>query len=168
MVNELFQDVLDGHNPPDGYLSPLTPEVQRLMARTWQATQEGRGIGPIDKYDLLLGLAGADPLNRDTEPFHSAQLLVRLRNVVAHYTPEEVAADVEHRLALQLRPRFPANRLMERSLGHPWWPDHCLGAGCAKWAAQSAMSLADYVTDTIGLTPNYRRLRDADWAGHAL
>jgi hypothetical protein len=84
----------------------------------------------------------------------------QLRNTLVHYQPENMPADwelvVKSRLQ-SLRGRFDNNRLMAGS-GNPWWPDHCLGHGCAEWSVQSVVGLADHVSDLINLQLNYRRL----------
>jgi hypothetical protein len=165
MVNELFQDAVDEHNlSGDGYLAPLSRDTHLLMARMWRATDAGHGLGPLDKYDLLLAAAGMASLDRGRQPYQDAQLLVKLRNAVAHYQPELLFTDVPHRLATQLTSKFAANVLMAGA-GNPWWPDHCLGAGCAEWAVQTAMALADHVASAVGITPNYQRTRRSGWMG---
>ena len=85
-------------------------------------------------------------------------MLVKLRNAVAHYQPEHLFANVPHRL----KGKFAANALMAGA-GNPWWPDLCLGAGCAAWAIQTAMALADHVASAVGITPNYQRIRQRGW-----
>jgi hypothetical protein len=161
MVNELFQDAVDEHNlSGDGYLAPLSRDTHLLMARMWQATDGGRGLGPLDKYDLLLAAVGMASLDRGRNPYQDAQMLGKLRNAVAHYQPEHLFANVPHRL----KGKFAANALMAGA-GSPWWPDHCLGAGCAGWAIQTATALADYVASAVGITPNYQRIRQRGWMG---
>jgi hypothetical protein len=98
-----------------------------------------------------------------TAPIQDVTLTIKLRNALVHYTPEDVAADVSHELDA-LRPRFAASALMAGS-GNAWWPDHCLGAGCADWAQRSVTALADTVAGRLGVEPNYMRLRDRGWDG---
>jgi hypothetical protein len=75
-----------------------------------------------------------------------------------------VAADEPHKMEERLRGKFVDNRLMEGS-GNPWWPDHCLGHGCAEWAARSALVLADQICGDLGIKPNYQRIADKGWHG---
>jgi hypothetical protein len=37
--------------------------------------------------------------------------------------------------------RSTDNQLMINATQNPWYPDRCLGAGCAQWAADSAKYL---------------------------
>jgi hypothetical protein len=40
--------------------------------------------------------------------------------------------------------------------GNVWFPDHALGAGCAKWAIDSARAFADEWMMRLNLEPVYR------------
>jgi hypothetical protein len=95
-----------------------------------------------------------------------AALLVRLRNALVHFKPENIPADEEHELQKRLRGKFPDNRLMESS-GSPWWPSHGLGHGCSEWAVRSARALVDEVLADVGIAPNYQRIEAAGWNGRA-
>jgi hypothetical protein len=92
--------------------------------------------------------------------------VIRLRNTLVHFKPENIAADEEHALEKRLRGKFPDNRLMEGS-ENPWWPSHGLAHGCSKWAVRSARALADRVLAEVGINPNYQRIEAAGWNGRA-
>ena len=38
---------------------------------------------------------------------------------------------------------------------NPWFPDRCLGAGCAAWSASTARAVADEWTKRLGLPRFY-------------
>jgi hypothetical protein len=164
VVNELFQDAHDSHGVSgEGYIAPLTEQTRRIMAELWRGTAEGTKVRPLEKYELLLTAAGVEPMERGARPYQDAHLVVQLRNAIAHYQPESVSPDWPHRMADRLRGRFPDNKLMT-SAGNPWWPSHCLGAGCARWAVSSAVAVTDHVCGKLSIRPNYMRLRDRDWS----
>jgi hypothetical protein len=164
MVNELFQDALDGHGlSGDGYLAPLPGEMVQLMAEFWQATDEGSRLRPLDKYSMLLLFAGAPALDRGAKPYQDAALVIRTRNAIAHYLPEDRSSNIQHPLE-GLRGKFPENPLMAGS-GNAWWPDHALGRGCADWAHRAVKTLSDLACDELGISPNYRRLENSGWFG---
>jgi len=165
VVNELYQDAYDGHGiAGDGYIAPLAEEVRWRLAQIWEATDEGSKLRPLDKYELLLMSAGCDVLDKGNQPFQDALLVVQLRNAIAHYQPEDVSADVAAKTERKLRGKFPDNPLM-KGQGNAWWPDHCLGYGCAKWAHGSATALTDRVSGDLGLRLNYIRNREDNWRG---
>lgn len=166
-VSELFQDACDGHGLlDDGYLAPLGSDVVAKMAIIWRATDAGWSLTLVEKWQWLLECAGHPRLDPGAAPAQDALLLVRLRNKLVHFKPEDVFADQEHALEKHLRRKFPGNKLMAGS-GNPWWPTHGLGHGCTEWAVGSARRLADDVFARLGMNPNYRRVEAAGWSGCA-
>ena len=159
MINELFQDALDEHGTEsDGYLAPLSGRTRQLM-REWWAITDGYEK-TLSKYQMILVFADEPKLDQGREPYQSAADLIALRDVLVHSRSESVSADQEHRLAKRLRHKIGQdNRLIEGS-GNPWWPDFALGAGCASWAYEAALAFADTVTNRVGITPNYQRIKD--------
>ena len=151
LINEQFQDAHDGHRSS---ISNLGQEANSRMALVWQTTG-GRGQ-VLEKYDWSLAATDRAQMDRGGEPYQSARLVVKLRNDIAHYRPEQVSAAWEHPMNA-LRGRFPENRLMSGS-GNAWWPDHCLGAGCVAWAASSAERFANHICAAVGISPNYQHL----------
>jgi hypothetical protein len=136
------------------------------MGKFWRATNGGRYLDALDKWQWLLECCGLDRLDRGGRPAQEAVLLPRLRNSLVHFKPENIAADEEHELEKRLRGKFADNRLMEGS-GNPWWPSHGLGYGCSEWAAYTARAVADRVVDQVGINPNYRRIEAGGWNGRA-
>jgi hypothetical protein len=166
-VSELFQDAYDRHGlSGDGYLAPLDAGAVEKMATVWRYTNSGWGLKPLDKWQALQDCCGREPLDLGVAPAQDAMLVVRLRNALVHFKPEDIAADEQHELERGLRGKFPENRLMEGS-GNPWWPSHGLGHGCCEWAIRSSRALADHVFDDIGIRPNYRRVEEMGWNGRA-
>jgi hypothetical protein len=108
-VSELFQDAHDGHGlRDDGYLAPLTPDAVGTMATVWRATNGGKNLDPLEKWQWMLECCGHDRLDRGAPPAQDAALLIRLRNTLVHLKPEDIAADEEHELEKRLRGEFAA------------------------------------------------------------
>jgi len=148
-INEWFDDVADGYL--QGHVEALAPfEVQ---IRTYW-TVSGGNDRVLDRYEMLFGLTGHDVIPKGEEPWQGARDLISLRNELMHAHPK---SDEVHRLEKALRNRFPDNKLMADDTGHPWWPYHCLGAGCAKWSYESAVVFVERVADELGLKPKYRQ-----------
>lgn len=105
--------LLDGHGlTGDGYLAPLPVEAPALMADLWRFTEHGARLRPLEKYERLLRIAGAPALERGAQPYQDAALVIRVRNAIAHYLPEDRSADIPHRLEQGLRGKFDENPLM--------------------------------------------------------
>jgi hypothetical protein len=83
------------------------------MGKFWRATNGGRYLDALDKWQWLLECCGLDRLDRGGRPAQEAVLLLRLRNSLVHFKPENIAADEEHELEKRLRGKFADNRLME-------------------------------------------------------
>ena len=162
MINELFQDAADGHAPePDGYITPLSEECRRTMAEVWAITRGGR-VPALEKFDSLLRSVGTPLLDRKSDLVKDAEAAIDLRNRLIHFRPEDRSAEDEAHAMERIRGKFADNALMAGS-GNPWWPDKALGHGAADWAHRSVKSLADHVSDAVGIVPNYRRLEAAGW-----
>ena len=153
-INELFQDVVDSH---ESYVSPLSKNTRALMASHWSMTEgHARSALPVvDRYQLVLNFAGLEMFSEGKQPYQDAQLLVRLRNYLIHYKPEDVSRGDEHKLEKQLRGKFPENQMMP---GNPFIPDRCLGAGCAHWSVRASRAYLDEFHETIQVVPNYQRV----------
>jgi hypothetical protein len=163
-INELFQDAHDRHGlTDDGYLAPVQADAITAMAATWRGTDQGVKLSALEKWQLLLIFSGREPLDRGAAPYQDAHFVTRLRNMILHFRPESVAVDEVHRLEGGLRGRFAENRLMAGSQ-NPWWPSHCLGHGCAEWAAQSVVAFSDRVCGELSIEPNYQRVAE-HWHG---
>lgn len=86
--------------------------------------------------------------------------------VIALFTTSQrqVPADGNDKLEVQINKRFPPNKMMAGT-GNPFWPDKCLGGGCANWAVESATKFAKEAFGRLRIEPNYQRIEwppDAD------
>jgi hypothetical protein len=166
MINELFQDAFDGHTPDGGTITPLSTNTRHLMAEYWRAIDLGARKRALYKYQALLTFAGQPVMDEGRQPYQDAYLAILLRNAIAHYRPQDLSPDEPAKMEQSLRPpNFAENRLMEES-DNPWWPDKCLGWGCADWSLQAVVALADHVVDAVGVHPNYVEHRETGWLGN--
>jgi hypothetical protein len=84
-------------------------------------------------------------------------LLIRLRNELIHYKPRNLASPTVHRLEKRLTGRFATNKLMTGA-GNSFFPDHCLGHGCAEWSVTSSEMYMNAFFADLGIVPNYQRV----------
>ncbi|MCJ0892902.1 hypothetical protein MTX35_11610 [Rhodococcus sp. ARC_M12] len=160
LVNQVFQDVADTEQgQPNSRTEGITEAAQSLMRTLWTDARLDTKLTVIDKYQLALLCVGKPRLETGRDPVQSAALLVRLRNELVHFKPEWHDHADEHRFERQLKNRFADSRLP----GDPWFPNKCLGAGCASWACDTASALAVEWWSRMGLTFDYSAdMRD--WA----
>ena len=162
-INELFLDtvaendidvgIASGELPwyhrgrkPRGPYTALPNALRSQMAQQWQ--QEVRKLKPLLRFQRALQVAGKDPYHKGRPPYQDVDLLMRLRNALIHYEVEWVQAG-EHRIENALRGRFPLNPFFPEDLDNTFYPDKCLGHGCAKWAVHSSLEFADSFHDRL-------------------
>jgi hypothetical protein len=147
VINEVLQDVTDEF---ESHIGTLSRAVRQRLVGYW-ITGERSSI--LDKYDHVLKLAGRAPMNRGVDPAQSAVVLVALRNYFVHYKPETIGRGglIYPRLEKRLQGRFVENRHMAGTT-NPWFPDRAVGAGCAKWAHETARAFVDHWASLMKLT----------------
>lgn len=163
-INELYCDANEKH--PD-MLQGLDRTLVSLMSKMWN-----RGIprtarySILEKYEIVLDLANIGTFKKSEKPYQDIKLLVELRNALVHYEPENIAGDGDndlsniepHKFEKHLKRKFEINPLT--GAGNPFYPDKCLGHGCAEWAVNSAVAFTDLFFSKIGIKPTYDHVRD--------
>jgi hypothetical protein len=156
-VNELFKDVVDGH---ESYISVVDDGSRKLIKAFWELTEE-RNRSPfsiLDKYQIVLTFCREEQFPAGAQPYQDADLAIKLRNELMHYKPESYGGETQHKFFKQLPTKFADNPLMAGS-GNPYFPDKCLGSPCAKWVIQAAQALADTFFERLKLVPIYQRVK---------
>jgi hypothetical protein len=156
VINELFDDVADRQR---GFIDSIPPEAVRLLAGLW-GKDELRSVErwPIlDKFGAALLCCGAAPFDRGSRAYQDVKLLISLRDNLVHARPETRTPGDLDKLSTGLINKFEPNRLMNGAT-NPYFPDHCLGAGCAIWTTKSARTFADDFFGRVKLTPNYQNV----------
>jgi hypothetical protein len=155
---ELLVDAADG--PFCNSTIGLTPEQCRRLSGLMGSR------GPLlDKYQTVLRILEKPLLNTDSDPYRSAALVVRLRNFLVHYSgewapiPDEESEPVPdgelHVLERRLKGHFGSTAFAEPDA--PFFPDHCLSAAAATWAAQSMLAFSDRVSERGSLLRKHLR-----------
>lgn len=172
-INELFVDSVE-HEARDPEPTPTDPprpvdqlprNGRKLMADVWPFDVDRQKI--LDKYQVALILNGKPKMDASARPHQDVDALVALRNNLVHYKPREIAAGLElaretERMARRLRDRGFAPNPFFSGLGNPFFPDKCLGHGCAKWAVESSVEFADAFFSRMGIVPRYERFKPLD------
>jgi hypothetical protein len=135
-VNELFLDTINHPNSENA--SQLPEKTRDLFANTWSLPKVD-ALSVLDKYSFALTLAGVTDFDKGSEPFQSAQLLIKVRNTLVHYVPNWASSTAStHTWERQLQAAgFSLNPMMPNN---PFFPDQCLGYGCAKWSVEVSLA----------------------------
>jgi hypothetical protein len=163
-INEIFCDATDSQNR----LEVLGEDKIKLLSNMWEMSVPRTAAYSItDKYQITLTLLEKPLFDKGTTPFQDISILIRLRNALTHYEPEwfssysGIKAEIDNlnKLSRQLIGKFPASKPFEKT-GNPYFPDKCLGYGCAKWAVLSCIKFTDEFYTKIGKEPTYNHVRE--------
>jgi hypothetical protein len=167
LVNELFQDAADigkVRKPMFRRSQIIDPRSVDLLGRFWTSKGGERNLAVLDKYQMSLLLCGAEKLDEGRNPYQDANNLVRLRNDLVHFKPATTLYKEGQDLERKLASRFPSNRAISKEAQLVWFPSHCLGSGCAAWARDTAIALADDWSERLGLSKYHREALSASSA----
>ena len=135
-INDLY---IEMQNLSQSGQPRLPPREQALLSRVWP---EVSGSPILHKYQVALSLADADSYDENKPPHVDADSLLRLRDELLSCNAEWEDKKGKHQsLEKRLKNKFLPNTLASR--GDPWFPDRCLGAGCAIWAVKTVQIFSD-------------------------
>jgi len=161
-VNELFASASAPNLEVGGGRGGLTANERETLVDVNDALANNR---TLERCQLVLHLLGRQPFDRGTAPFQDVDLLVKLRNSLVHYKPEWRAGGIEggqsaadSKLAKGLQTKHFSHNPFTGA-GNPFFPDKCLGHGCAAWVWKAALAFADEFFHRLGVTPVYDGIR---------
>ncbi|AUY50494.1 hypothetical protein [Streptomyces sp. CB01881] len=161
-LNELLGSASEDNLELAGAKGGLPPDERRDL--TFLMKVFGRRTSLLERIELVLELLGREPFEAGTKPFQDARLVVQLRNELVHYRPEWRAGAGASQEALKGIAKGLSDRSFTEnpftSQGNPFFPDRCLGHGCAAWAWMSMLSFANAFFERVGVTPIYDDMRD--------
>ena len=165
LINELFLDVVDYEAaepkpaPPDPPtpVHQLPPPGRERMAKMWLYGIEK--LRMLRKFEAALTLAEKQVFDRGAAPYQDVPLLIALRNKLVHFQPEWSGGEADRNFEQRLEGKLSLHPWFEGSPGNPFFPDKCLGHGCAEWAVSTSLRFADEFCSRMGITPNYHAFK---------
>lgn len=112
----------------------------------------------LERYDLILKSLGKPPLDKGKNPYQSARLLVRLRNMLVHYKSTWESEMSEEKLFKGLQslahkaPPFTTDRMN-------YFPHRCLSADCGAWALATTVEFLDDIYQRLGVKSRFDSCR---------
>lgn len=152
VINELFQDIKDGHS---SYLTGMEKKTANLVSSIWDDIDR---VNILKKFQLGLFCFRKDLFNTGASPYQDMDLVIKIRNDLVHYKPKSLCVNSTHTLESKLKGKFQENKLMSGA-GNNCYPDKYFGCGCSNWATQSAKKFADDFFAKIEITPNYQQVK---------
>ena len=101
----------------------------------------------LNKYQLALSVSDGDPFDQSASPYFDADSLFRLREGLLNYLNFRPVG--RRGLHNRLDGKFPLNPYAPPDAR--WFPDRCLGAGCARWAVSTAEVFGDDFRRRMGI-----------------
>jgi hypothetical protein len=164
-INELFSDAYDHPQKLNG----ISRNAKAVMSSLWQTEHFNRHAGVLEKFETALEVAGKDNFRKGDAEFQNAKILLELRNALVHFKPEFTATDESQvskttshgRLSRSLRGKFDPSKLggVDKT-GSVFFPQKCLGYGCAAWSVKSSFQFAQLFYEKIGLAAPFEHMQD--------
>lgn len=163
LINEVFADAAERHS---GAKSGLSDAEREILGDLWRlGVPRTARYSVLDKFRICLSLLRRHPFDEGSQSFQDVARLIKLRNALIHFEPETInhpsgtktAQRDTHRMERLFRGKFPLNPIA--GAGNPFWPDKCLGHGCAAWGVGATIIFGDEFFRRLGGTATYDHVR---------
>ena len=164
-INELYADVADGAY----YYADEKHEVLlRLIGEKWNNEKNFDRAPLLSKYQKILIIAGMPSFDEGDQAFANLRILIEIRNHLMHYTREWVVIGdrgcrgtgeetTSGKFEKILRQKFATNSFALKN--QPFFPNKCLGHGCAEWAVVNSLIFTDEFFRRLELPAPYEGIR---------
>jgi hypothetical protein len=165
-INELYADAAD-----DAYL--FTDEKNELLLKNigekWRNEKNFDRSPLINKYQKILMIADKSQFDEDNPVFSNIRNLIEIRNYLMHYKREwlvvqkdGISGDIKEthgeKLERMLRNKFAVNPLAQKN--RPFFPDICVGHGCAEWAVRNSLEFTNEFFNKLELPAPYEGIKN--------
>jgi hypothetical protein len=158
LVNEMATDYSEEQYH---HFSKMKNRLHEIIGQSWK-----EGIYPtsiLQKYQQTLFLTHKSAFDTGQNPYQNVYFLKGLRNRIIHFEPEHIeqlntAPDEDikvHTLEKRLEGKFAENPFYADT-GNAFYPEKCLGHGCAEWAVKSSVAFADRFFDKLEVDCSFR------------
>ena len=152
-INELYLEFQRAGD--DG--TPIPTRAHTQLETLWP-TADGAPL--MLRYQVALQSVDAERFNERRSTWKNVERLLELRDALVHHQPERHDERQRHQsLQRRLRTCFSPNALAGPRAR--WFPDLCLGAGCATWALRSAEAFSNEFSIRMGIPSRVRPTRAA-------
>jgi len=145
-INELYADAAD-----DAYFftDERNEDLLKKIGEKWRNEKNFDRAPLLHKYQKILMIAGKPVFDDDDPVFSAIRNLIEIRNYLMHYkrewiviqkgeAPEDREKSFGEKLERATENKFTRNPLAQKN--RPFFPDICLGHGCAEWAVKNNLA----------------------------
>lgn len=164
-INELYADAAD-----EAYFfaDEQHEALLREISEKWMNEKNFDRSPMLTKYQKILTIAGKPPFDERDQAFANVRDLIEIRNYLLHYKREWVVIGEGQKsdpgeettgakFEKSLRKKFATNPLAHKN--QPFFPDKCLGHGCAEWAVVNSLIFTDEFFRRLDLPAPYEGVR---------
>jgi len=165
-INELHADATDEEYSA---IDEKHEALLRTIGRQWHNPRNFDRAPMLTKYQTILAIAGQPGFGEGDPAFANVRILTEIRNHLLHYTREWVVIpsrqvpgrepeSTSDHFEKILHRKFATNPLAKKNV--PFFPDKCLGHGCAEWAILNSIIFTDEFFRRIAMPVPYEGIRD--------
>jgi hypothetical protein len=166
IINELYSDAAD-----NAYIfyDDKNETLLKTIGEKWNNEKNFDRQPLLNKYQKILLIAGAPEFDDDDPALTNVRNLIEIRNFLMHYRREWLTVKREkeagvsgithgEKLEKILKTRFAPNPFAHKN--QPFFPDKCLGHGCAEWAVVNSLIISDEFFRRLEFPVPYDDIRD--------
>jgi hypothetical protein len=148
-VNELYSDAADNAY---FFTNEKNEALLKNIGDKWKNENYFDRTPMVNKYQKILVIADKPMFDEQHPAFSNVRNLMEIRNYLMHYRREWViiqkgrVSDAREETRAEKFEKILKNKFMENPLAHtsrPFFPDKCLGHGCAEWAVVNCLEFTD-------------------------
>lgn len=152
-INEVFISAVDDENLFEDF-DHTTPKVLKELLDVVERSEI------LQKYQFVLTAANKEAFECGKSPYQDVAGLIKLRNGLVHYKPEWDTDLKEHKkIEDWLKPRFNTNPFSHDN--NAFFPERCLGHGCAEWSVKSTIEFIEDFYRRMGFPPKWDEKQSA-------
>jgi hypothetical protein len=156
-INELF---CDSQENIEYIKKSLDNASVTRLSRMWELeVPKTASYKIVQKYQIALTLTDKIAFGENDEIFQDIKTLTKLRNELIHYEPKwiEIFDDPinERNNMINIGKRLQHKKISHNPFveaGRPYFPDKCLGYGCAQWAVMSSLTFCEKFCEKMNLS----------------
>lgn len=142
-INEFYSDISENMlSAFEGIQKSKAKLISKLWKRNIPRTAK---YSILDKYEIALDLLSKVNFDSSKYPYQDVNSLIKLRNTLVHQESEWLypagskikEKNLTHKIEKSLEGKFNLNSVTGE--GNMFFPDKCLGYGCANWAIKCSI-----------------------------
>jgi hypothetical protein len=160
-VNELYSDAADNAY---FFTDEKNEALLKMIGDKWNNENYFDRTPMINKYQKILEIAGKPVFDEQHPALANIRNLIEIRNYLMHYRREWViiedggVSDARNETKGEKFEKILKNKFLKNPLAParlPYFPDKCLGHGCAEWAVLNSLEFTGEFFSRLDLPAPY-------------